>query len=1101
MIWYFDFLLLLIFSESLHKSSITFNGLPYRILKCYNANIKPLNPNFIRFWNTLFQNQKIFHVFLAIRIFKFNHYLLRLKFIFIVIMKSFNFHPTVLLRVPYFSYTKHKSLSLQEFMNLQAVRNAQLLAVPAFYEILKKAGFKEESLSSRQKQTIENYLNRMHYRCTPFGLFAGTLPINWSDNELSEIIIDASRIVDTLPSFNLEMNVLNRLKMNYEHDGKINYFSNPANMLLDNEMRYLTVSKERLQESIREYSLKSITVDRSFKQLWFFCRKPLNAATIIEYLSQHYKMDEEESTSFFQTLVEEQILLSDMEPNITGTQYSDRLSQVLNAKKDSEFLSLAQSFSVRQEGTKPFPEIFETHFDEQIKSNCYSHVSMCALENHRGLSNQYQEKISEGLYAIQKMLPASEPSDLDSFKLAFLEKFEQRCIPLLEALDPELGVNYAGLSKAENQSEIMEKLDGKNGQVRHKDVQWSAVHTMLLQQWQSSKSIKDPVFLDEQMLEKLPSSHQPLSTSISTIFKIHNNNVVLEHIGGATSNAILGRFSIFHKEIEDCCRDTANSEIALNPDVLFAEITSVQDIHAANIERRKQFYHYEIPILTTSLLSYEYQIQLNDLFLMVRGNRIILFSAKHSKEVIPRLSTAFNYRRSTLGIYRFLCDMQFQGIQKIAPFQMARFFPDMPFYPRVVYKKAILQLATWHIQKEDIRFILEEKNPDQKLLKLSGYLNDLGLPVVFALKEHDNQLVFKKDDPKDLLLFCENIKNNNLITLEEFPFTEMKPLVKDENDQGYQHQFVATLINNSIVYHGSQLLIQQALVAGGTNNKSFMPGSNWMYVKVYCHPSFGDTILLKKIKPLIKQIKEKGELEKWFFVRYADPGFHIRFRIFMPPIHQGYVLTLMNQFMEKELNLGLISKIQLDTYKPERERYGHHLLLATEDCFYYGSEWILHLLQLQHKAIKDNTEIAMLNIHAILNAASASNCERKELLLKMYQSLYIEHALDKQDQIELGNKYRNYKERISLWLCNNEKKHKTQLNFEKSLQHCFLIMEKNSTHLKDTWIADLIHMQLNRVFSDQPRKKEMVIYFLMSKWYLSKEKMSLKSGSEIMEMV
>jgi thiopeptide-type bacteriocin biosynthesis protein len=1015
-------------------------------------------------------------------------------------MKPFSFHPTVLLRVPYFAYTKHKSLSLQDSMDLTAVRNAQLLAAPTFYDILKKTGFKEETLNAKQRQTIENYLNRMHYRCTPFGLFAGTLPANWSDDKASEIIIGASRMAQTLPSFGTEMMALHQLKEHSSTGADIRYSSNPASMPVGNEMRYLTVSTDPSKESIREYKLKSIAVDKSFKELWAFCSQPLSAAAIIDYFSQQYEMDEDESAAFFQNLVDEQILLSDLEPNITGAGYAERLLEIFN-ENDNDFLSLSKCLTIQASATAPLPPAFETRFDDQIRSNCYAHLSMQALEDHKSISNQYQEHISEGFYAIQKMLPMSESADLESFKMAFIDKFDQRCIPLLEALDPELGVNYAGLSNAQDQSEILEKLDAKNGSSPQKKIQWSEVHTMLLQKWQSSKNSKDPIFLDDTAIDKLPSADQPFPSSISTIFKIHNNSVVLETIGGATSTSILGRFSTFHKEAEDCCKDSANTEIELNPGVLFAEIVSIEDTHAANIEKRQQFYHFEIPILTTSLLPYERQIQLNDLYLMVRGNKIVLFSAKYGKEVIPRLSTAFNSQRSTLGIYRFLCDLQFQGIRKITPFQMDRFFPDLSFYPRIIYKKAILQLAIWHIKKDDIAHILNGKNPESKALQLSEYLKRLNVPAVFALKEHDNQLIFKMDDANDLLSFADNIKNIDRITIEEFPFTEANALIKDENGESYQHQIVATMVNNSTVYEGSQLLIQQALSTLGSNNESFMPGSTWMYLKIYCHQSFADTILLKKIKPLLKQIKGFGEIEKWFFLRYTDPDFHLRIRIFIRPAMQGAALELLNQSLKKELNAGLITKIQLDTYKPEWERYGHHLLPATEDCFYRGSEWMLQLLQLQHRGQKDNIEIAMLNIHSIFNLAALGIGDRKDLLLKMHQSLFAEHALDKQDQIELGNKYRNYKERISLWLPHNDRKTKAQADFEKSLHRCFAKMEKSSPHLKNAWIADLIHMQLNRVFADQARKKEMVVYYLMSKWYLSEEKKGIQMSRGIMELV
>ncbi len=70
---------------------------------------------------------------------------------------------------------------------------------------------------------------------------------------------------------------------------------------------------------------------------------------------------------------------------------------------------------------------------------------------------------------------------------------------------------------------------------------------------------------------------------------------------------------------------------------------------------------YEIPFLGRSGAASENQIPVSDLRVSVAGNRIVLRSARLGREVIPRLTSAHNFWRGSLGVYRFLCMLQSQG--------------------------------------------------------------------------------------------------------------------------------------------------------------------------------------------------------------------------------------------------------------------------------------------------------------------------------------------------------------------------------------------------------------------------------------------------------
>ena len=60
--------------------------------------------------------------------------------------------------------------------------------------------------------------------------------------------------------------------------------------------------------------------------------------------------------------------------------------------------------------------------------------------------------------------------------------------------------------------------------------------------------------------------------------------------------------------------------------------------------------------------------------------------------------------------------------------------------------------------------------------------------------------------------------------------------------------------------------------------RNFSIGSEWLYYKLYTGHKTADFILTEVIKPLTEEFLEKGLIDKWFFIRYADPKHHIRLR-------------------------------------------------------------------------------------------------------------------------------------------------------------------------------------------------------------------------------
>lgn len=991
----------------------------------------------------------------------------------------------LLMRIPALPCNSYKILSLQQHLDNLTVRNAIGLASATLYAALEKAAFNTQLLSPAQQKSIWNYINRMHYRNTPFALFAGTGVAYWSSSAPAEIIINPTATLTIMPGFEQEEKCYHAIRSLPEITKETLYCCNPSILASDKEIRYLTECHETLK-SIKTHELKSIAPNAALKKLFIFCKTPKYSDEIVIAIMMYFETERAYASGILQSLIEEGLLWDNFKPNINGIAYTQRLLSLLNSKSESAYKQIL-STSVSDVYIAPAnaDAVYPKAPAISLGSDSYAHLTIKTQSDKNVLNSRYQSQILDGVFAIEKLqLPSNSNRQLNQFKERFLEKFDQRCLPLMQVLDPEWGIGYADLeSNKDEKDDLLQSLSNDPGNTSAKRIDWTEIHTYLLSKWNRSDNRTIHIQLEEAELESLAvyktNEHPP--SSMPVIFKVLEQQLFLEHIGGCTANAILGRFSLFHSEIETMCRHIAQAEEHQNPDVLFAEIIAIQDIHAANIEKRKQFHDFEIPVFSTASVPFEKQIQLSDLYVLVRENRIILFSKTHNKEVIPRLSTAFNYQRSSLAVYRFLCDLQFQGLTSLSTFHLQHYFPNASFYPRVTYKQTILQLASWHIKKGTTERILAIKDKSEQIKQCKLLMQEANIPRHFSIVRHDNQVVFDAADEEDILMFLDNVRNQAGIVIQEFPFAETASLIRNNAGDNYQNQFVTAITYQGLTYDGSLFNIEKAQASIGEISNKYVPGSEWMYFKVYCHPNRANDILLTKIKPLLRSQKIKTTIEKWFFIRYNDPKFHIRLRLLVETKYQAAFLGALKATLNEAIKTGAISTLQTDTYIPEQERYGYNKMNTVEDCFYYGSKWVLDLLLLQQKGTKTNIEIAIINIHVMLSAAAISLPERISLLKQLYDSLQKEHALNKNDEIELGAKYRNYQPQIKTWINQKTTQNQNRNYFEQHLKMCLSSLQ----NLDETFqlLSNLIHMQLNRVFIDQARKREMVVYFLMFRWY------------------
>ena len=260
---------------------------------------------------------------------------------------------------------------------------------------------------------------------------------------------------------------------------------------------------------------------------------------------------------------------------------------------------------------------------------------------------------------------------------------------------------------------------------------------------------------------------------------------------------------------------------------------------------------------------------------------------------------------------------------------------------------------------------------------------------------------------------------------------------------------------------------------------TFMPGSDWLYIKLYCGVSVSNEILISKIKPASEKLIEEKKITHWFFIRYSDPENHLRIRFHLSNVkYFSNVVNTLNKSLKAEIESKIVWKTTIDTYTRELNRYGYSTIEEIELFFYYDSIQVLELLE-RFKNEKDIFIELFKWIEFIVSQFEINNDELINFLNSIQQKFKEEFQVNKRIKKELGFKYNDI-------MKNKINKHHT--TFLRKNHISDIIKSLKETHSNKgkqenlhRILSSVIHMSINRLFFNNQRLYEMVIYDFLYK--------------------
>ncbi|TDE09556.1 lantibiotic dehydratase [Dyadobacter psychrotolerans] len=950
--------------------------------------------------------------------------------------------------------------------------------------------------SGKQKllKTLYKYFVRMSSRCTPFGLFAGCFMVDLSENTNIEFDHSMPLIRDHRLDISLLDQMFHSLLKNDKVKKQLLFYTNNSLYRAGNKYRYIRRSAADNQVN---FQLTEVLAQPILNDILTHAKSGKTLSQLADLVCE-FDISTKQAKKYIEQLFHSQIIVSELEANITGDHYAvvlnSKIQQIGYEGKVAQLLEFA---------TKILSDNFVSNKDlDYIKDQS------AQIINQRPASPVLQTniffptktaQISKSLIntilsefdKIQPLCNRRTNPDLEQFAKSFYSRYQQKSIPLLTALDSDFGIGYGNLhTTTQCNVPLLADIDlyGKK-QNSQKFDQLSSLRLILYQR--ATEQNLTTVHLTGQDLQILK-ERAPVRTAegfyifgsvrSDSASEADSGNFQFEikTASGPSCASLIGRFCRgVNDDLTQKLRAAIRLEENLSPDAIFAEICHMPEPGIANILFRPHLRKYEIPYLTTSILSEQHRLELDDILVSVPDGKTILLTSKQlKKQIIPRLSNAHNFS-TALPVYKFLCD---HALQDSTYFSWD--WGDLSeefFLPAVHFGHLVLSKAIWNLDDRVLRKLNEASGSLKERWALIN--SKLGIPRYVQIGSDDRLLLIDTTNEVSLSLLTDSLRKNGKVKMTEFLEKPGAGLLSDQ-DGHYSNEIIIPFLREgepTVIGQIPNLIFQQ--------QRQFYTGSEWLYIKIYTPNVMMDYLLTEIIKPISDQLLRKKIIEKWFFIRYYDPEPHIRIRFYnrIPDNFWKVVLEKLTQALLPLTKQETIFNIQIDSYVRELERYGMIEYDQLESIFCADSISVASALSnfkgLEHK--QERWLLALLGADEILKSIGM-NSEGKSRVIEGLHRQFQKEFSASDSLIEMDRQYRKHASDIKNYLAQGQQQQspirffkKRSIAITRIISSCGQINQPQLESLA----GDLVHLFLNRWFNCDQRSQEFVIYHYLKKYY------------------
>lgn len=1010
-----------------------------------------------------------------------------------------------------------------ELVRRPEIREALFLASPTLDEGIEHWLQNYESERGRGVELVlVRYFQRMTYRCTPFGLFAG--------HSFGRFGVESR--------FGLGPLQLDRRSTRFDHsylDRLVGHFAKSAALrntlsYRPNDSLYQAAGRLRYTEyaigenGYRLYKLVAVTETPHLLATLEHAQPGARIGLLAGKLVEAEGVSLEEAEGFIHELVDSQILIPDFGPTLTGPDSIEELTGQLRALPETSAAggllhdTAARLRDIDRAGIGQSPERYREigrNLDSlpvPVDLSKLVQVDLFRPVTDFHVGRNVVEEIERCTGLLRRITPPAKHDSLEGFREVFRARYEGRWVPLMEVLDPETGIGFPVSvgSPAGDAPLLKDFIWSYPG--NEEDGGWSSRDVHLFRRLQGILSQGSREWrLDEndiKALESAGSAAIPDSAAMVTTLiapseeEVGRGDFQLLLRGGCYGPPgvrLLGRFCYGDAGLHEHIKEHIRAEERYRPDALFAELVHLPQGRSGNVLLRPVLRGHEIAFLGRSGIDSDLQIRVSDLLVSVIDNRVVLYSKRHGKEVIPTMTTALTFSR-TLGFSRFVGALLDQHTQNWLGWDWGKLQQER-FLPRVTYGRMILSRAQWTADARELKPMLEAVGVE-RFRRVQAWRKERGLPRFSLLVDDDNELLVDLDNTLSIETFCDLIRKRRSVVLAENVSHEAGLAVHGPGGR-YTNELVTPLLRVRDPAELPRVPLRYRGEDAGCVAETLAPGSEWLYFKLYGGQGTADMVLAEVIAPVIVELRARGIIRGWFFIRYGDPDPHLRVRLLGDPgrlCAEG--LPEMHRRLKPLLQNGSLWRVELCTYQREVDRYGGpHNIERAERLFELDSEVALAIIQ-QYPGDSGASlrwQLALAGTDRWLQDFGLDLAARHQLARKARDGYLREiHADGKAIQGWFSDRFRKERKaveqllRVGLTPDSGPASYGLAMLAHRSQRSAPLIAEIHSLSGQDRLsvsindlLGSLVHMQVNRVLRSTQRIQELVIYEFLVRLYAS----------------
>lgn len=274
-----------------------------------------------------------------------------------------------------------------------------------------------------------------------------------------------------------------------------------------------------------------------------------------------------------------------------------------------------------------------------------------------------------------------------------------------------------------------------------------------------------------------------------------------------------------------------------------------------------------------------------------------------------------------------------------------------------------------------------------------------------------------------------------------------------------------------------------------------VPGSRWLYAKIYTGVTLADALVVSLIKELEHRWCASGKVDRCFFVRYADPDFHLRVRARGDPrMLLKEVLPAIRSCLEQRRDLWW--RFQLDQYEPEVERYGGwEGMDCAERLFTSDSAFATRVLEIEHRLHRgaaDRWIVGLAAIDRLLDDFGLPGEDKLAIVSGAHRRWGEDIGAGKHEYRQVARTRRAFRSDVQAALSGN---HPFIARLGPALRARSAACAYIAAELRRlsstgslaaplvSLMASYVHMHLNRLLRSQPREHEFVVLGLLEGAY------------------